>query len=134
MRIFIDGDDHDIYAECLSEYPVFIQSRNFNYDRGYHPFNVVKLQYGYRTKIFQTKLFTELVQMAISKGFDSVYDLSHMCVIKMSFVKGWGEGYYRQDVSSCPCWIELRLNEPFKQLDLVLKEMGSSSDPVTSVS
>ncbi len=92
------------------------------------------MQYGYRMKVFQSKLFANLLQTAMIKGFDSVYDLSHMCVIKISFVKGWGEGYYRQDVSSCPCWIELRLNEPFKQLDLALKELGSSSDPVTSVS
>lgn len=67
-------------------------------------------------------------------GYDAVYELANMCLVNVSFVKGWGSQYYRQQVSACPCWIEVRLNGAFHWLDRVLKEMGSSTNPVTSVS
>jgi hypothetical protein len=132
--IHIYNDNGDVYVECLSDCAIFVQSRNGNYDRGFHPNTVCKLLAGYSLRIFQAKLFAELLNESIKHGYDAVYDLSNMCVIKLSFVKGWGSDYYRQDVSSCPCWIEIRLNGAFKWLDQVLKEMGSSMNPVTSTS
>lgn len=128
------NDNGDVYVECLSDASIFIQSRNCNYAHGFHPNTVCKLPSGYSLRIFQSKLFAELLRDAISQGYDSVYDLANMCVIKLSFVKGWGADYYRQDVSSCPCWIEIRLNSAFQWLDKILKELGSSSNPATSVS
>ncbi|CAF0858820.1 unnamed protein product [Brachionus calyciflorus] len=132
--VHVYNDNGDIYVECLSDNPIFIQSRNCNYERGFHPNTVCKLPSGFSLRIFQSKIFAQLLNESIKTGYEAVYDLSNMCVIKLSFVKGWGAEYYRQDVSSCPCWIEIRLNEPFQWLDRVLKEMGSSTNPVSSVS
>ena len=124
-------DEGFAYIICCR---IFIQSRNCNQDRGFHPHTVCKLPSGYSLRVFQAKLFAELLSQAVNQGYNSVYELSNMCVIRVSFVKGWGADYYRQDVSSCPCWIEIRLNEAFQWLDKVLKEMGTCLNPVTSVS
>ena len=30
--------------------------------------------------------------------------------VRVSFVKGWGQSYKRQDIKTCPCWLEVILN------------------------
>lgn len=128
------NENGDVYLENLSESPVFVQSRNCNRENKFHEDMVCKVFPGYSLKVFQFRLFAELLKESVDYGYDAVYDLVSMCVLKVSFVKGWGGQYYRQEVSACPCWIEVRLNGAFQWLDRVLKEMGSSSNPVTSVS
>jgi len=49
-----------------------------------------------------------------------VDDLRRLCILRLSFVKGWGPDYPRKTIKETPCWIEINLHRALQLLDEVL--------------
>ncbi|XP_034269621.1 mothers against decapentaplegic homolog 9-like isoform X1 [Pantherophis guttatus] len=124
----------EVFVECLSDCSIFVQSSNANHEHGFHPSTVCKIPSGYNLKIFNNMLFAQLLSQSVNHGFEGVSELTKMCFIQMSFVKGWGAGYHRQAITSTPCWVEIHLHGALIWLDKVLREMGSPEAPISSIS
>ncbi|KAM9309157.1 mothers against decapentaplegic homolog 4-like [Pholidichthys leucotaenia] len=52
-----------------------------------------------------------------------VDDLRRLCIVRLSFVKGWGCDYPRQSIKDTPCWLEVHLHRALQLLDQVLHAM-----------
>lgn len=124
----------NVFAECLSDNPVFVQSPVANRRFSWHPATVCKIPPTVRFQIFDSDDFTKILSSAVDEGYETVYNLMKMCIIRMSLVKGWGVEYGRPAVTCTPCWIEIHLDGPLKWLDTVLSTMQGPTQSITSVS
>jgi MAD (mothers against decapentaplegic) family protein 2/3 len=132
LKLYNNG--YQVYAECLSENPVFVQSPICNRQNGWHLATVCKIPPGCKLLIFDMDVFTQLLSETVNKGFEDVYHLTRLCTIRISFVKGWGAEYRRPTILDTPCWIEVHLNNPLKLVDEILTKMGSPRTKCTSFS
>ncbi|MBZ3890080.1 Mothers against decapentaplegic-like protein 1 [Sciurus carolinensis] len=122
----------EVYAECLSDSSIFMQSWNCNYHHGFHPTTVCKIPSGCSWKNFNNQEFAQLLAQFVNHCFKTIYEFTNVCLICMSFVKV--TQYQHQDVTSTPCWIEIHLHGPQPCLDQVLTQMGSPHSPISSMS
>jgi len=52
--------------------------------------------------VFDSRDFADRLARSMYTDFDTVYKLTRMCVIRLSFVKGWGVEYRRQTMTATP--------------------------------
>ncbi|XP_071224019.1 mothers against decapentaplegic homolog 4-like isoform X1 [Salvelinus alpinus] len=62
------------------------------------------------------------VSLSAAAGI-GVDDLRRLCILRLSFVKGWGPDYPRQSIKDTPCWVEVHLHRALQLLDEVLHTM-----------
>ena len=78
----------EVYVKCLSDSAIFIQSRNANDSHGFHPSAVWKIPPGASQRIFNGMEFSQRLSQCVNHGYEAVFEMTKMCTIRMSFVKG----------------------------------------------
>ncbi|KAL6109888.1 smad4 [Pungitius sinensis] len=134
----------DIWMRCLSDHSLFVQSLYLDREAGRAPGDGVhKIYPGAYIKVFDLRQCHRQMQQqvtavvgaipgpnsvggiapavsACSSAGLGVDDLRQLCIVRMSFVKGWGCDYPRQSIKDTPCWLEVHLHQALQLLDQVL--------------
>ncbi|CEF69691.1 Smad4 protein [Strongyloides ratti] len=147
VRFDVKGEGN-IWISNLSNHPVFVQSNYLDGDSEtgivykispLATFKVFDLDHCYR-QLKRINMYKNLAEAAenfslnerrhieesisttsLTKAIDTgVDDMRNICSIKLSFVKGWGEGYGRERISEVPCWIDVTVNRALQILDHIL--------------
>ncbi|XP_026722807.1 mothers against decapentaplegic homolog 4 [Athene cunicularia] len=113
----------DVWVRCLSDHAVFVQSYYLDREAGRAPGDAVhKIYPSAYIKVGSMFLDENWVGLSAAAGI-GVDDLRRLCILRMSFVKGWGPDYPRQSIKETPCWIEIHLHRALQLLDEVLHTM-----------
>ena len=67
--------------------------------------------------VFNSRDFADRLAKSMYTDCDTVYKLTRMCVIRLSFVKGWGAEYHWQTMTATPCCVEMHLHGPLQWLE-----------------
>ncbi|XP_065661438.1 mothers against decapentaplegic homolog 4 [Hydra vulgaris] len=140
----------DVWVRCLSDQSVFVSSYFLDRQAGRSPGDAVHKIYPQAyIKVFDLRMCYEQMKQqaqaaqaaaaaqvaAVAGGAGPAYSLNHpsaslgvddlrrLCLLRLSFVKGWGPDYPRVHIKQTPCWIEIRLHRALQLLDDVLHQI-----------
>ncbi|CAF4119948.1 unnamed protein product [Rotaria magnacalcarata] len=140
-------NEGDVWIRCNSEQAVFLQSYYLDREAGRAPGDAVHKIYPQACiKVFDiNQCFSQMdqhIKMALHARMQqnhgqamplaanlSVDELRRLCVLRLSFVKGWGPDYPRQSITETPCWIEIQIHRALQLLDDLFNSMNH---PLTS--
>ncbi|MFT7816583.1 mothers against decapentaplegic homolog 6 [Arapaima gigas] len=104
--ILLSKEGDSVWAYNRSEHPIFVNSPTLDIP-SCRSLVVRKVMPGYSIKVFDYERSCLLQHMADPDCLDGPYDPNS---VRISFAKGWGPCYSRQFITSCPCWLEILLN------------------------
>ncbi|XP_078040831.1 daughters against dpp [Augochlora pura] len=113
LGVMLSQESDGVWAYNRSESPIFVNSPTLD-DPESRTLLVYRVPPGFclnifdRTKILQLPYGSGTVRATSqAAGFASgPVDINS---VRISFAKGWGPKYARQEVTSCPCWLEVLL-------------------------
>ncbi|XP_047452813.1 mothers against decapentaplegic homolog 6b isoform X2 [Mugil cephalus] len=104
--ILLSKEPDGVWAYNRSEHPIFVNSPTLDVPNS-RTLVVRKVMPGYSIKVFDYERSCLLRHTTEVDYLDGPYDPNS---VRISFAKGWGPCYSRQFITSCPCWLEILLN------------------------
>uniref|UniRef100_A0AAQ4Q697 Mothers against decapentaplegic homolog n=1 Tax=Gasterosteus aculeatus aculeatus TaxID=481459 RepID=A0AAQ4Q697_GASAC len=104
--ILLSKEPDGVWAYNRSEHPIFVNSPTLDVPNS-RTLVVRKVMPGYSIKVFDYERSFLLRHTTEVDLLDGPYDPNS---VSISFAKGWGPCYSRQFITSCPCWLEILLN------------------------
>lgn len=104
--LLLSREPGGVWVYNRSEHPIFVSSPTLSPPAACR-LTVLKVLPGYSAKVFDFQWAGDREGWQLPR--EGPCD-PHS--IRISFAKGWGPCYSRQFITSCPCWLEVLLNQP----------------------
>ncbi|XP_028298954.1 mothers against decapentaplegic homolog 6-like [Gouania willdenowi] len=105
--IVLSREPDGVWVYNRSQHPVFVHSPTLDLPSA-RGLSVKRVMPGFSLKVFDYECSSWMAEHGIKpEGHDGPWD-PHS--VRISFAKGWGPCYSRQFITSCPCWLEVLLN------------------------
>ncbi|XP_029420871.1 mothers against decapentaplegic homolog 6 isoform X2 [Nannospalax galili] len=101
--ILLSKEPDGVWAYNRGEHPIFVNSPTLDAPGG-RALVVRKVPPGYSIKVF------DFERSGLLQHADAAHGPYDPHSVRISFAKGWGPCYSRQFITSCPCWLEILLN------------------------
>uniref|UniRef100_A0A4W4H2Z5 Mothers against decapentaplegic homolog n=1 Tax=Electrophorus electricus TaxID=8005 RepID=A0A4W4H2Z5_ELEEL len=105
--ILLTKEADGVWAYNRSPHPVFVSSPTLEAPPRCRSPTVRRVMPGYSIKVFDYERSRDVCRCNDPTHPDGPCDPDS---VRISFAKGWGPCYSRQFVTSCPCWLEILLN------------------------
>lgn len=111
--LMLSQEADGVWAYNRSESPIFVNSPTLD-DPESRTLLVYRVPPGFCLNIFDRAKVLQLPYggvsaRATSQGTGFASGPVDINSVRISFAKGWGPKYSRQEVTSCPCWLEVLL-------------------------
>uniref|UniRef100_A0AAY4DK33 Mothers against decapentaplegic homolog n=1 Tax=Denticeps clupeoides TaxID=299321 RepID=A0AAY4DK33_9TELE len=104
--ILLSKEPDGVWAYNRSQHPIFVNSPTLHIP-DCKSLIVRKVMPGFSIKVFDYDRSCHVQHSAEPGHLDGPFDPNS---VRISFAKGWGPCYSRQFITSCPCWLEILLN------------------------
>ncbi|OAD52558.1 Mothers against decapentaplegic like protein 6 [Eufriesea mexicana] len=113
LGLMLSQEADGVWAYNRSESPIFVNSPTLD-DPESRTLLVYRVPPGFCLNIFDR---TKILQLPYGSGTTRTSNQAtgfasgpvDINSVRISFAKGWGPKYSRQEVTSCPCWLEVLL-------------------------
>lgn len=127
IRVELIDDNCVIYNEGMGT--IFVQCPNYAKQNGDYSETVYRIsgtgeqpnELERRVKVFDFNLFKTEFESATNPA--ALSQLCNMCITRISFLKGFGSKYPRQNIRECPVWIEMHMLKRLWEVDRKLENL-----------
>ncbi|KYM78420.1 Mothers against decapentaplegic like protein 6, partial [Atta colombica] len=110
LGLTLSQEADGVWAYNRSESPIFVNSPTLD-DPESRTLLVYRVPPGFCLNIFDS---AKIMQLPYGSGGGQAAGFTasgpiDIYSVRISFAKGWGPKYSRQEVTSCPCWLEVLL-------------------------
>ncbi|KAM3838519.1 mothers against decapentaplegic homolog 6-like, partial [Diretmus argenteus] len=105
--IVLSREPDGVWVYNRSQHPVFVHSPTLDLPSA-KGLSVKRVMPGYSLKVFDYERTSWIVEHGMKPECQEGPWDPHS--VRISFAKGWGPSYSRQFITSCPCWLEVLLN------------------------